>query len=90
MIQVIEHIIKSLVENKDAVKLTEQVDGDNITVTVQVGDGDMGRVIGKQGSTVTAIRTILKNANSPDGKRYFIQIGDKREGGHQGGGRGSY
>ncbi|MCL2756175.1 MAG: KH domain-containing protein [Firmicutes bacterium] len=81
MIQVIEHIIKCLVENKDAVKLTEQTDGDNVTVTVHVGEGDMGRVIGKQGSTVTAIRTILKNANAPDGKRYFIQIGDRKEGG---------
>ena len=37
----------------------------------------MGRVIGKGGATVTAIRTILKNCNSRDGKRYFIQIGDE-------------
>ena len=77
MKQVIELIVKSLDENPDAVVLEDVVDGDNVTVKVKVADGDMGRVIGKGGATVTAIRTILKNCNSRDGKRYFIQIGDE-------------
>ena len=77
MKQVIELIVKSLVETPDAVVLEDVVDGDNVTVKVKVADGDMGRVIGKGGATVTAIRTILKNCNSRDGKRYFIQIGDE-------------
>ncbi|MCL2587490.1 MAG: KH domain-containing protein [Firmicutes bacterium] len=80
MINVIEHIIKSLVEHPDKVVLqTEDGENDTVTVTVQVADSDMGRVIGKQGATVQAIRTILKNANSADGKRYFLQVGDRRE-----------
>ncbi|MCL2851373.1 MAG: KH domain-containing protein [Firmicutes bacterium] len=78
MLNVIEHIVKSLVENENAVSFVTTEEGDNVTVTVAVGDGDMGRVIGKGGATVSAIRTILKNANSKDGKRYFIQIGDKK------------
>ena len=77
MKQVIELIVKSLVEKPDEVVLEDKVDGDNVTVKVKVADGDMGRVIGKGGATVTAIRTILKNCNSRDGKRYFIQIGDE-------------
>lgn len=80
MIQVIEYIIKSLVEDESAVKLSVSEEGENVTVTVNVADRDMGRVIGKAGATVTAIRTILKNCNSKDGKRYFIQIGDRKEG----------
>jgi len=79
MIQVIEHIIKSLVEDEKAVKFEVSEEGENVTVTVSVAEGDMGRVIGKSGATVTAIRTILKNCNPKDGKRYFIQIGDRRE-----------
>ena len=79
MINVIEHILKSLVEKPDQVKLTQSEEGDTVTVTVAVADSDMGRVIGKQGATVQAIRTILKNANSPDGKRYFLQVGDRKE-----------
>ena len=79
MIQVIEHIIKSLVEDEKSVKLAISEEGENVTVTVNVAERDMGRVIGKSGATVTAIRTILKNCNSKDGKRYFIQIGDKRD-----------
>jgi len=81
MKSVIEHIIKSLVEDESAVKLSVHEDGENVTITVQVAERDMGRVIGKQGATVTAIRTILKNCNSKDGKRYFIQIGDRKDGG---------
>ena len=77
MKEVIDLIVKSLVEKPDAVKLECIEDGDNVTVKVKVADGDMGRVIGKGGATVTAIRTILKNCNSRDGKRYFIQIGDE-------------
>lgn len=77
MKQVIELIVKSLVEKPEAVELKETQDGDNITIIVNVADGDMGRVIGKGGATVTAIRTLLKNCNSKDGKRYFIQIGDQ-------------
>ena len=77
MREVIDLIVKSLVEFPDKVKLEDIVEGDNITIKVMVADGDMGRVIGKGGATVTAIRTILKNCNSRDGKRYFIQIGDE-------------
>jgi len=86
MIQVIEHIIKSLVDDESAVKLKVTEEEDKVNVEVQVADRDMGRVIGKEGATVSAIRTILKNCNSKDGKRYFIQIGDKRQG--EGGGHG--
>jgi predicted RNA-binding protein YlqC (UPF0109 family) len=79
MVNVIEHINKSLVEDEASVKFEVSEEGDNVTVTVNVAEGDMGRVIGKGGATVNSIRTILKNCNSKDGKRYFIQIGDKRE-----------
>jgi len=78
MIKVIEHIIKSLVDDEEAVKLKVTEEDDKVNVEVSVADRDMGRVIGKEGATVSAIRTILKNCNSKDGKRYFIQIGDKR------------
>ncbi len=77
MKEVIDLVVKSLVENPGAVVLENIEDGDNVTVKVKVADGDMGRVIGKGGATITAIRTILKNCNSKDGKRYFIQVGDE-------------
>jgi predicted RNA-binding protein YlqC (UPF0109 family) len=94
MKEIIDLIIKSLVEQPDKVVLENSEEGDNVTIKVKVADGDMGRVIGKGGATVTAIRTLLKNCNSRDGKRYFIQIGDevrqpredggRRDGGHHG------
>ena len=78
MVEVIKHIIKSLVEDESSVRFEESVNGDDVTVSVYVKESDMGRVIGKKGDTVNAIRKILMSGNSRDGKRYFIQIGDKR------------
>jgi len=78
MVEVIKHIINSLVEDESGVKFDVREEGESVTVTVHVRESDMGRVIGKSGATVTAIRTILKNCNSKDGKRYFIQIGDRK------------
>ena len=81
MKDVIELIAKSLVEKSEAVKIDaiEEADerGPKVTLKITCDQGDYGRIIGKQGNTAEAIRTILKNCNSRDGKRYFIQIGDE-------------
>ena len=80
MIKVIECIVKSLAEDESSVKITvTEKDDKNVIVSVQVAERDMGRIIGKGGATVTAIRTILRNCISKDGKRYFIQIGEIRD-----------
>ena len=75
MIQLIEDIIKSLVADKANVKLDVSEEENKVNVVVNVSEQDIGRIIGKEGATITAIRTLLKNTNNADGKRYFIQIG---------------
>ena len=77
MLELVEFLAKSLVDDPSQVRVKETQSGDVVVIELNVADGDMGRVIGKGGATVTAIRTILKNCNSRDGKRYFIQIGDE-------------
>ena len=49
MKEILETIIKSLVENQEAVTITEKEDEKQITLEVKVADTDMGKVIGKQG-----------------------------------------
>jgi predicted RNA-binding protein YlqC (UPF0109 family) len=71
MLELVEVIIKTLVDNPDAVKVKE-VDGNNVIIyEVQVEKSDMGKIIGKHGQTAGAIRTIL-NAASAKNKRHAI------------------
>ncbi len=74
MRELVEYIAKALVDDADNVKVTE-LEGDKITVIeLRVGQGDLGKVIGKQGRTARAIRTIL-NANATKlHKRAVLEI----------------
>jgi len=71
MRELVEHIAKALVDDEEQVRVTE-VEAENVTVIeLRVGPGDLGKVIGKQGRTARAIRTIL-NANATKLRRRAI------------------
>ena len=74
MRELVEQIAKALVDDMDNVNVTE-VEGGTVTVIeLRVGRSDIGKVIGKQGRTARAIRTIL-NANATKlGKRAVLEI----------------
>ena len=74
MKEVLELIAKALVENPDAVSVTEIENGNSITLELRVADGDMGKVIGKQGKIAKAIRTVVKAAASIEGKHVSVDI----------------
>ena len=76
MKELIEYIAKSLVDQLDAVKVTE-VEGERTSVIeLSVAKEDMGRIIGKQGRTATAIRTLLNAASMKQKKRTILEIID--------------
>jgi predicted RNA-binding protein YlqC (UPF0109 family) len=74
MRELVEYIAKALVDESDSVKVT-QVEGESVTVIeLRVAQGDLGKVIGKQGRTARALRTIL-NANATKlRKRAVLEI----------------
>lgn len=74
MRELVEHIAKALVDDPQSVKVSE-VEGENVTVIeLRVAQSDLGKVIGKQGRTARAIRTIL-NANATKlRKRAVLEI----------------
>jgi predicted RNA-binding protein YlqC (UPF0109 family) len=74
MRELVEYIAKALVDDSDNVHVTE-VEGERVTVIeLRVAQGDLGKVIGKQGRTARAIRTIL-NANATKlRKRAVLEI----------------
>jgi len=55
---VIEHLVKALVDNPGNVSIVEKRDGNQCVITIDVSEGDLGRVIGKDGQTIRAIRSI--------------------------------
>lgn len=70
----VEKIIRALVGEPDAVEVTEFADGKNVRLEVRVADGDMGRIIGREGRTVKAIRSILFAAGHKHGKRFHLDL----------------
>lgn len=76
MKEVLEVVAKALVDSPDDVSVT-QIDGERETVLeLRVADGDMGKVIGKQGRIAKAIRTVVKAAASRENKRVMVEIVD--------------
>ncbi|MBN2103002.1 KH domain-containing protein [bacterium] len=70
----IEFIAKYLVDQPEAVDVTE-VEGEKTTVyELRVGDGDLGKVIGRKGQTAKSIRTLLTAASAKRGKRAVLEI----------------
>lgn len=74
MKDLVETVCKSLVDNPDDVKVT-QIDGEQTTILeLRVHQSDLGKVIGKQGRTARAIRTILAAAGMKQKRRFNLEI----------------
>ncbi len=73
MKELIEYIVKLLVDSPDEVQVTEY-EGRTIVYELSVAEADIGKVIGRQGRTVQAIRTVLTAAASRQNKRAALEI----------------
>ncbi len=68
MKEVLEFIIKSLVQNKDEVSVTEEINGRNSHFVVEVDAKELGAVIGKSGVIANSIRTVVQAVNPNHGR----------------------
>ena len=74
MKELLTYIIQSLVENPDEVSATERkAEGDTV-FEVRVAEGDMGKVIGRQGRIVKEIRVLMKAVAQRKGKKVSVEI----------------
>ena len=67
-------IIKSLVAEESAISINEVEGEKTVTYEVRVAEGDMGKVIGKEGRIAKAIRTIMKALAAKDSKKITIEF----------------
>ena len=75
MKELLLYIARNLVDNPDAVSVTE-IPGDETVLELRVAPEDMGKVIGRQGRIAKEIRTIIKSVAQRKGERVNVEIVD--------------
>ena len=76
MKELIEFVAKSLVDDVDAVHAHTFDRGDQTVIELEVAQPDLGKVIGRQGRTARALRTLLAAAGQKSRRRYILDIVD--------------
>lgn len=74
MKEFIEYIIKNLVDNPDQVHINEVEGTHTLILELSVAKSDIGKIIGKKGKTINAIRTLLMSVASRNGMRVSLEI----------------
>ena len=74
MKELIKYIAKALVDHPDQVEVTEVEGQSTSVIELKVAKEDLGKVIGKQGRTARAVRTILSAASTKINKRAVLEI----------------
>lgn len=70
----VEFVVKSIVDNPDAVKTDRTVDERGVLITLFVDQGDLGQVIGRQGETAKSIRKLLRVVGAKNEARVNLKI----------------
>ncbi len=76
----LEYVVKSLVDNPNDVKIDRTVDEMGVLITMTVNPGDMGKIIGRQGNTAKAIRTLLRVIGMKNNARVNLKINEPEGG----------
>jgi predicted RNA-binding protein YlqC (UPF0109 family) len=72
--ELVEYVAKSLVDDPEAVKVTEVDDDEGTVIELHVAEDDMGKVIGRNGSVAKALRTLLKVTAAREGTSVQLEI----------------
>lgn len=72
----LQYVVKALVENPNDVKISREVDEMGVLLTLDVNPADMGKVIGRDGNTAKAIRTLLRVVGMKNNARVNLKINE--------------
>lgn len=70
----LQYVLSSIIEDKDALKIDAKIDALGVLLTVVVSERDMGKLIGKGGQTVKALRTLLRIIGGNEKQRINLKI----------------
>ena len=74
MKELVEFIVKSLVDNPEKLVITTEEEGEVLKIFIKADENDIGKIIGKQGKIAKAIRTIVRSSAMKLGKKEIIEI----------------
>ncbi len=77
--QFVEYIVKNLVSNPDDVKIDRSIDEKGVLLTLAVNEEDLGRIIGRRGSTAQSLRALLRALGTKNDARYNLKIVNNAE-----------
>ena len=72
----VEYVVKALVDNADMVKVDRRVDEMGVLITLDVDQADMGKIIGRDGATAKALRTLLRVVGMKNNARVNLKINE--------------
>ncbi|MDJ0757693.1 MAG: KH domain-containing protein [Ardenticatenaceae bacterium] len=72
--ELVEYVVKSLVDDPESVVVTEVEGQSSVVLEVSVNTNDMGRLIGKKGRVINAIRTLTQVQGARLGKRISVEV----------------
>jgi predicted RNA-binding protein YlqC (UPF0109 family) len=78
--QFLDYVVKALVDKPEEVKINRTVDEMGVLLTLVVGADDMGKIIGRQGNTAKAIRTLLRVVGMKNNARVNLKINEPEGG----------
>ncbi len=73
-LEFLTYVLRSLTEDHDELKISSQIDELGVLLTVQVSNRDMGKLIGKGGQTIKALRTLLRLLGATQKQRVNLKI----------------
>lgn len=76
MKELLTYIIQNLVDHPDEVSVTEREGGGETVFEVRVADGDMGKVIGRQGRIIKEVRILMRAIAQRKGKKVTVEVID--------------
>lgn len=74
MKDLLTYIVKAIVEKEDKIEISESEENGTINFTIKVDDSDMGRIIGKNGKVIKAIRNVMKIPAMKENKKVFVSL----------------
>lgn len=74
MKELVEYLAKALVDDPDQVRVTEVVTGPDVLLELRVAPDDMGRIIGRNGKVITAIRALVQVCAAREARRAQLEL----------------
>ena len=79
MLELIKYVIERFAEKPEEIEYDVKENGKNVSVTVNLAESDMGKVIGRQGKIAKALRTLVRVGSQKENKKYNIDIVERGE-----------